>query len=207
MKNLIQAGLFLILLLLALPVQGQTTETQGSALAEHPSFRALARRLEVYAQRPKDLAEINRIAALSSVSAEDRDRFVEAMGFSSEEEGLAFDQSNIGDLQKVIADLNLGEVSMQQLVLVLEDGFEQVGEVTGSDCVVKFKRCKGTAWAQYGMDAVACGAVAGAFAGGTFFCAGCGGLAIGVACVTMAAVKLNNEIVDCRDDLVDCQGV
>ena len=207
MKNMIQAGLFLILLLLALPVQGQSAETQGNTLAEHPSFRALARRLEVYAQRPKDLAEINRIAALSSVSAEDRNRFVAAMGFSSEEEGLAFDEQNIADLQKSITDVGLVNLNPTELQGALEIGFEQVGATVEGDCVVKFKRCKGTAWAQYGMDAVACGAVAGAFAGGTFFCAGCGGLAIGVACVTMAAVKLNNEIADCRDDLVDCQGV
>ena len=207
MKNLIQASFFLFLLLLALPVQGQPAETQGSALAEHPSFRVLARRLEVYAQRPKDVAEINRIAALSSVSAEDRSRFVEAMGFSSEEEGLAFDEQNMADLQKAITDVGLVNLSPTELQGALEIGFDQVGAAVEGNCVVKFKRCKSSAWAQYGMDSVACGAVAGAFAGGTFFCAGCGGLAIGVACVTMAAVKLNNEIADCRDDLVECQGV
>ena len=207
MKNLLKAGLILLMILSTAGLRAQTPETRGAELAGHPEFIALYQRLEQYAGVEKNLAEMNRIAGMETVSEEDRQALLAAMGFDTYEQALQFDRSNLSGLQKAVADLDLGGLSPVDLQHTLETGFAAVMEIEDDICVPQFQRCKTTAWAEYGINILNCTAIGAAFAGGTFWCAGCGGLLVGAACVTVAAVKVNNDIADCRDELVRCQDI
>lgn len=182
-----------------------TVEQLGDSLSNDEDFLTLAENLENYFTRSRNLEEMERIAALENIGDEDKEKFIHALGFETDEEVYNFNEQNYNRLQNIYRNYSLSDLSFEDQNHVLTIAFEDFLQQTdGKNCERKFKNCKGSAYAAYGQDAIMCGGIAGALAGPS---AGIGGILVGVGCITMAVVKLNRAVDVCIDNLEDCQGV
>lgn len=181
-----------------------TVEELSNSLSNDEDFIALADILEEYSQAPKDIEEINRIMALEETNEEDQYSLMQAMGYTTLEEAYNFDFQNFNLVSRLSQSYNLPDLPTEFLNEAFVLAFDNIIAQTTGVCDTRFKNCTVKAKATYVITAVGCTAAGLAVAGGSFWCAGCAGFAVGAACMTAAAAYMSASISDCNLDYREC---